>query len=675
MPFLLFRFVMLQAYRQFHLRVSAGELWRNLPLIVHQDVLIALILGAALALVEWLGGHAVGRIATFIRNLSWVLLAAVVLLIAGLYVVYLELGFFPTLATLREYAAPDSPVWKSVAGFVSWNNAALLCAIGLAPLIIRGLARRYRRLARAAGAASIVLLIAGFFWTAPPTLVDANLHPLSQIYDGLAETAPDWDIDKWGAEPVSWRSISGTYAAEDHSEWSGAFADCSIVLVLLESVSRQYLVEDGEWRFPNFARLAAGGMNFSNYYTPGDASLSSVFALFAARGPVPLRASRWYQPPARRILWPLKLRQRGYRTGFFHSNEFGAFFDKHLFDAMQWNALEDASAIARAYGMIPQDSSRLGEVLNERSTVQRVFEFVTGARADDQPVLACYYTAIPHLPYDFRNRTEHALHKGKHLTRFESYENELAYVDAVLGDLYDQLQAQGFFDRGLLIVTADHGEAFGQHPGVVVHSTHVYQENVHVPLLLVNPRRFAGQTNPNPGNHVDLWPTLADLLGFDVPDWTEGTSLLTPSRHQMVFVASVENGVKAGVIDNRYKFILDRRDDSAELYDLGADPGERTNLVAEHPQLADRYRQWIHRRVATELAAAGDENHLAFATHLQIARERLAARRFEEARAHFEEALEIDPDSSEAWLGLAETLEALKLPDQAEAARRRGAGP
>ena len=239
------------------------------------------------------------------------------------------------------------------------------------------------------------------------------------------------------------------------------------------------------------------------------------------------------------------------------------------------------------------------------------------------------------------------------------------YVDGVLGELYDRLDETGFFENGLLIYTGDHGEAFGQHPAVISHSTHVFEETSHVPLLMVNPGRFDRLVNPNAGSHVDFAATLADLLGLDLPLHMGGRSLLHPSDRQMVLTASVENHLKVGVIDGDYKYIYYRRGDRGELYNLREDPGETRDLSTAHPEWMTKYRELVHAYVARELSASRGGTVLALEMHVQLGYRKLGFGDLQAAYDHFAEALEIDGSSAPALIGMAEVLRAQGRADEA----------
>jgi arylsulfatase A-like enzyme/Flp pilus assembly protein TadD len=114
-------------------------------------------------------------------------------------------------------------------------------------------------------------------------------------------------------------------------------------------------------------------------------------------------------------------------------------------------------------------------------------------------------------------------------TRFaaEPYDGEIAYVDANIGKLFQELKAHGLFDDTLVAIMADHGEALGAH-GEETHGTFVYDETIHVPLLIKLPRgRAAGQRIENRVELVDVMPTLLRVANLELPSGVQGRSLLS----------------------------------------------------------------------------------------------------------------------------------------------------
>ena len=135
------------------------------------------------------------------------------------------------------------------------------------------------------------------------------------------------------------------------------------------------------------------------------------------------------------------------------------------------------------------------------------------------PFFAWLHFYDPHDPYDpeppFKNRYAQS-----------PYDGEIAYVDSAVGKLLTALRSQGFYDRTLIVVAADHGEAFGEH-GEFSHGLFLYDETIHVPLLIKLPGvRSRHSMIEDRVGLIDIAPTLLQEVGIAVPEAMQGASLL-----------------------------------------------------------------------------------------------------------------------------------------------------
>lgn len=188
------------------------------------------------------------------------------------------------------------------------------------------------------------------------------------------------------------------------------------------------------------------------------------------------------------------------------------------------------------------------------------------------------------------------------------YDGEIAYVDAALGRLFAALRSQGLYDRALIAVMADHGEAFGEH-GERTHGIFLYDETIHVPLLFKLPsEEFAGERISAPTGLVDVTPTILNMIALQVPGAVQGESLLIrmqEARRTMARASSAETSGGQGtrpiyaetdypqrafgwsplraLREGKYLFVDAPR---RELYDRSADPKEVDNLAGKSPAVA-----------------------------------------------------------------------------------------
>ena len=167
-----------------------------------------------------------------------------------------------------------------------------------------------------------------------------------------------------------------------------------------------------------------------------------------------------------------------------------------------------------------------------------------------------------------------------------SYDSALTRVDAAVGKLSTSLRAGKLFDDTALVITADHGESLGAH-GEETHGVFLYDETIHVPLLLKLPQnQMAAKRVTSKVGLVDVAPTLLEVAGIPVPSQMQGESLLRIAKTaagdepvysrsdfpQRAFGWSPLESWRAG----KYLYV---RAPKPELYDLSADPGATKNLA------------------------------------------------------------------------------------------------
>jgi len=151
----------------------------------------------------------------------------------------------------------------------------------------------------------------------------------------------------------------------------------------------------------------------------------------------------------------------------------------------------------------------------------------------------------------------------------------------------------------LLVITADHGDEFGDHGGYG-HGLTVYQELVHVPLILVGPQvTQPGRRVGMPVPMLDLLPTLVDAAGAPMPDLVHGESLVPVlaggepaertfyTQNRANRTANEQDALFKGFTKLIYTPLLDQ----TELYDLRTDPGEQHDLAAAEPERAATLRK------------------------------------------------------------------------------------
>jgi arylsulfatase A-like enzyme len=169
------------------------------------------------------------------------------------------------------------------------------------------------------------------------------------------------------------------------------------------------------------------------------------------------------------------------------------------------------------------------------------------------------------------------------------YDAEVAWSDRQIGRLLEALATMPFANRTIVMVTADHGEAFGEH-GMGYHGVELWEELVRVPWLVRVPG-IAPRHVTVARSQIDMVPTLLELLRVPgpphgAPDALSGVSLVPdmlgePLPPRPIYIELPEgpyNSLRRAVIDGGWK-LVERGSGRFELYDLNTDPGEHTDLV------------------------------------------------------------------------------------------------
>ncbi len=201
------------------------------------------------------------------------------------------------------------------------------------------------------------------------------------------------------------------------------------------------------------------------------------------------------------------------------------------------------------------------------------------------------------------------------------YDGEIAYTDSEIGRLLDKLRGQGLLENTLIVFTSDHGEEFLEHGGFE-HGHSLYDELVHVPLILHWPARLAPARHSAAVGHVQLARTICELLAVTPASSFAAPSLLesTATRPELYGYGNFWGAPWESMRDDRRKWLgipVKGAPAREELYDWRADPRERDNLLPSQPAAAEELRRRVlevHERAAREQWRSGPPARLDPAT-------------------------------------------------------------
>jgi arylsulfatase A-like enzyme len=363
----------------------------------------------------------------------------------------------------------------------------------------------------------------------------------------------------------------------------------NVILIVLESVALRWTSFGGRYdATPVLKAEASHALVVDKMYAHVGRSSNSLAAILLSVYPrLDFRDFTEEYPRVERTSLASVFRARAYRTVFLTPSDlswagWNAFLHTRGFDEVRdYQALRCSEEVS-SWGV------------EDRCMVDALVDYV--AREPGRPFFAMGWTQQTHHPYEpspgvplldlFQNREP-----VPDAYDLERYLNVLHETDRQLARVFEAIRRAGIADDTIVVVVGDHGQAFGYPHDSYLQGRTAYEEDVHVPLLIWWPRRYRVEMHaPIVGGHVDLAPTIAELAGVPpAPDW-KGRSLLDPAHPPRAYFYVAQDEFKLGVREGDWKYILDLRAGTDELYDLARDPDERVPLEGEE-QRAARLRQ------------------------------------------------------------------------------------
>ncbi|MFQ5706802.1 MAG: sulfatase [bacterium] len=409
---------------------------------------------------------------------------------------------------------------------------------------------------------------------------------------------------------------------------------------------------------PNLDRIAEEGLLFTSAYTTASWTPPSHASMFTGLYPSQHGVVDEYKLNARIPTLAEILSNNGYLTcGFSNNSMVGNIvgLDRgHQFFDEVWVGAEYSNIVSRGLGFLGRKLVQLMGKSDEgaKVTTRRALKWLGENICGSMP----FYLFIHHIdvhnpmkaPRPFRYRflsaalkkkldmakiwrvadnpliclTDHLELNNDEIEALQCiYDEELAYVDFKIGQVLNFLRQRHVLDDTLLIITADHGEHFGEH-NLYSHVASLYEPVLHIPMILRYPRLVeGGMRSEKLVQLVDIFPTVLDLLDLqytgDLP--LHSRSLLSEGHESRDLYAEWEGRVphfvrnrlgknvhpedlklyttKQNMIrSGKFKLIVNARD-QAELYDLEQDPLEQTNLASAQPErvteLKNRLSNWL----------------------------------------------------------------------------------
>ncbi len=368
-----------------------------------------------------------------------------------------------------------------------------------------------------------------------------------------------------------------------------------IVLITIDALRADHLGCYGYARAttPNIDALAARGVRFEHAYTQAPHTSFSLASVMIGK----------YYPTLARLASSEKhetmasiFRRYGWKTA--------AFFPPAVFyiDANKMEAFE-ASHFDFEYVKY--------EYLSAEGRLGQIEDFLRAEHPDK--LFLWLHLFEPHEPYE--------KHAGFDFgdADIDRYDSEIAYADSVVGKVVASIERRR--PGAVIILAADHGEEFGEHGGRY-HGTTLFEEQVHVPLIMVVPG-LSPHVVSGPTQLIDIPATIFGLLDFPLPARMRGTNLgpwlaTPPAPESRLPPAFAEVEDKRMVVAGSEKLICNVSKDYCSYFDLRGDPREQRDLADRRPDRVAFLRlqldRWLGEQARYEtnlLGAAGGTSQLA----------------------------------------------------------------
>jgi arylsulfatase A-like enzyme len=417
------------------------------------------------------------------------------------------------------------------------------------------------------------------------------------------QTEPELTLAIWGDRPLAGFAIDTVFDLDDIRagislaafrpvERAGA-VHRDIVLVTIDTVRADHTPPYSEAAadMPVLRDLAAHGTVFDWAFSPSNVTRRSIPSMVIGLAPdrVRGRVVGWaLRVDPRHVLVAERLHAAGYDTAGFMCCE--GFWGKEFHTGLQ-----------RGLAHLEIESSGLELARHARAWIE--------ARDHEHPTAPLFLWMHVIEPHNWTIGTGEGRNDAE---RSRFYDRSLTLSDTALGEIVAAFKDRDPAHQPIIIVTADHGEALGEH-GHAFHSTDLYDSQTHVPFVFAGPGVRTGHV-PETVSLIDLVPTILDLAGFEVPtgptiDGHSLADLVTGKRigtsdAGSAYAAMIQDRSNPGgiemVVRGRWKLIDDNDSNNYELYDTRSDPGEHNNVYSTRSMIGGELKRLLdwHREAA-----------------------------------------------------------------------------
>ena len=333
---------------------------------------------------------------------------------------------------------------------------------------------------------------------------------------------------------------------------------------------------------PNLTKLAEDSVVYTNEYALSSYTAKSVAGFLSSRYPSTLYRSGYFfanYPKSDTFLAEV-LSAHGIQTTGWHA---------HLY--FRGVGLDQGFNVWQFVPGITFDPQTDNSITSQSMTELGI-KLLSKPQSTGKQFFAWAHYMDPHDQYNKHAESPDFGNKNR-----DRYDNEVFYADLWVGKLLDFARAQPWWKDTVLIVSADHGEAFGEH-GFYKHAFEIWDVLTRVPLMVSGPGIKPKRINER-RSHIDLAPTILDLMGVPPEKEFMGKSFVPelfgaqPDNREPIICELTEdshNPPRRAVILGDYKLIV-IKERKFQLFNLSKDPGEETDLAPTEPDKLEEMKK------------------------------------------------------------------------------------
>lgn len=405
---------------------------------------------------------------------------------------------------------------------------------------------------------------------------------------------------------VTWKAAIDTATA----------ARPNVVLVMLESVAPRHMSLDGYPRetTPTIDAIARRGLYMRRAWTTATHSNYAQMAVLSSLFPRRVHGlDQYLRLDYPRFLYHDLFHTLGYETATISSQ------DENWQGMRRFQDTDTPTTFWHSHDFTGEHlDSGVERIVPDDATTDHILAWLD-QRPANKPWALYVNMQGPHFPYTISAQAKRpwtpdmptwstfgylGYPEGEKEVAINRYDNAIRQVDDQIARIEKKLSALGQLDDTLWIFTADHGEMFFER-GLVTHGKTLNEVEARVPIILSWPGHIPAAVRDEPVSHLDIMPTVLDVLGLPPhPSW-QGRSFLEPDPDNIgqhaIFLNIQGLRFADAVVCWPYKLIIERTSKRAFLYQLAQDPDEQHNLYDAETEIAARLSDTLNQQLLAQL--------------------------------------------------------------------------